>query len=119
MLEEVKVHLENAHVKYHGIISKAREIKDQEMRLEDFVVSETKIYEMHVQSEGKPSNVKDFKEDKKININIIKEEDEILVNIHGTRHHKTIIQQVIIIDQQIGEASTMIHGIKGKQLCNK
>jgi hypothetical protein len=35
------------------------------------------------------------------------------------KHHKTIIQQDIIIDQQllqIGEASTTIHGIKGKKI---
>jgi hypothetical protein len=57
---------------------------------------------------------KDFKKDKNLNINIIREEDGILVNIHGIRHHKTIIQQYIIIDQhllQIGETSTRIHGI--------
>ena len=62
---------------------------------------------------------KDFSKDKKIDINIIKEEDEILINIHGIRHHKTIIQQDIIIYQhllQIGEASTMIHGINGKKI---
>jgi hypothetical protein len=59
-----------------------------------------------------------FKEDKKINIDIIIEEDGIIINIHGILHHKTIIQQDIIIDQhllQIGEASTKIHGIKGKK----
>jgi hypothetical protein len=63
---------------------------------------------------GKPS-----KEDKKVAISIIKEEDEILVNIHGTRHHQTTLQQVIIKDQQppqIGEASTTIHGINGKKV---
>ena len=62
---------------------------------------------------------KDFKEYKNIDINITKEEDGILINIHGIWHHKTIIQQDIIIDQhllQIGEASTMIHGIKGKKI---
>jgi hypothetical protein len=41
---------------------------------------------------------KDFKEDKRINIKIIKEEDGIIINIHGIWHHKTIIQQDIIID---------------------
>jgi hypothetical protein len=54
-----------------------------------------------------------------VDINIIKEEDGILFNIHGTRNHRTIIQQDIIIDQhllQIGEASTTIHGIKGKKI---
>jgi hypothetical protein len=60
-----------------------------------------------------------FKEDKEININIIKEEYGIIINIHGIWHQKTIIQQDIIIDQhllQIGEASTTIHGIKGKKI---
>ena len=45
----------------------------------------------------------------------MKEEDGILVNIHGTRYHKTTIQQAIIIYQQplqIGEATTKTHGIK-------
>jgi hypothetical protein len=49
----------------------------------------------------------------------MKEEYGILVNIHGTRHHQTILQQAIIGDQQplqIGEASTKIHGIKGKKI---
>jgi hypothetical protein len=58
---------------------------------------------------------KDFKEDKKIDINIIKEEDGILINIHGIWNHKIIIPQDVIIDQhllQIGEDSTIIHGIK-------
>jgi hypothetical protein len=60
MLEEVKVHLDNAHVKYDGNISKAREIKDKEMQIEDSIVYENKIDEMHVESEGKPSNVKSY-----------------------------------------------------------
>ena len=62
---------------------------------------------------------KHFKEDKKVDINIMKEEDEILVNIHGTRNHTTTLQQAIIKDQQplqIGEASTIIHGIKGNKI---
>jgi hypothetical protein len=49
----------------------------------------------------------------------MKEEGGILVNIHGTRNHQTTLQQDIIIDQQslqIGEASTKIHGIKGKKI---
>jgi hypothetical protein len=49
----------------------------------------------------------------------MKEEDGILVNIHGTRDHQTTLQQAIIRDQQrlqIGEASTKIHGIKGKKI---
>ena len=48
----------------------------------------------------------------------MKEEDGILVNIHGTRDHQINLQQAIIRDQQrlqIGEASTKIHGIKGKK----
>jgi hypothetical protein len=60
-----------------------------------------------------------FKEDKEININIIKEEYGIIINIHGIWHKKTTIQQDIIIGQhllQIGEASTTIHGIKGKKI---
>jgi hypothetical protein len=63
--------------------------------------------------------MKYFKEDKKINIDIIKKEDGIIINIHGIWHQKTIIQQDIIIDKhllQIGEASTTIHGIKGKRI---
>jgi hypothetical protein len=61
-----------------------------------------------------------------VDISIIKEEDGILINIHGTRHHKTTLQQDIIKDQQplqIGEVTTTIHGIKGnkivQQLANK
>jgi hypothetical protein len=49
----------------------------------------------------------------------MKEEYGILVNIHGIRHCKTTLQQVIIRDQQplqIGEATTKIHGIKGKKI---
>jgi hypothetical protein len=62
---------------------------------------------------------KDFKKDKKVDINIIKEEDGILVNIHGTRHHKTTLQQAIIRDQQplqIEEVTTTTHGNKGKKI---
>ena len=39
MLEEVELHIEDVHVKYDGIISKVREIKDQTMRIEDYIVS--------------------------------------------------------------------------------
>jgi hypothetical protein len=63
--------------------------------------------------------MKDFKEDKKIDINIIKEEDEMLINSHGTWHHKTTLQHIIIKYQQllqIGEVTTTIHGIKGKKI---
>jgi hypothetical protein len=62
---------------------------------------------------------KNCKEDKKINIDIIKEEDGIIININGIGHQKSIIKQDIMIDQhllQIGEASTMIHGIKGRKI---
>jgi hypothetical protein len=61
ILEEVELHLEDVHAKYDGIISKARVIKDQAKRIEDSIVSEKKIDEMHVQSEGKPSNVKPYR----------------------------------------------------------
>jgi hypothetical protein len=60
-----------------------------------------------------------FKEDQKININIIKEEYGRIINIHGIWYKKTTLQQDIIIDLhllQIGESSTTIHGIKGKQI---
>jgi hypothetical protein len=63
--------------------------------------------------------MKFFKEDKNINIKIIKEEYGIIINIHGIWHHETIIQQNSIMDQhllQIGEASTTIHGIKGRKI---
>jgi hypothetical protein len=49
----------------------------------------------------------------------MKEEDGILVNIHGTRNQETNLHEPIIRDQQrlqIGEASTKIHGIKGKKI---
>jgi hypothetical protein len=58
ILEEVELHLEDVHDKYDGIISKSRVIKDQAKMIEDSIVIEKKIDEMHVQSEGKPSNVK-------------------------------------------------------------
>jgi hypothetical protein len=62
---------------------------------------------------------KHFKEEKKVDIKIMNVEYGIIVNIHGTRHHKTTLQQAIIRDQQplqIGEATTKIHGIKGNKL---
>jgi hypothetical protein len=46
--EEVELNLEDVHAKYDGIISKARVIKDQAKRIEDTIVSEKKIDEMHV-----------------------------------------------------------------------
>jgi hypothetical protein len=45
ILEEVELHLEDVHVKYDGIISKARVIKDQSKRKEDVIVSKKKIDE--------------------------------------------------------------------------
>jgi hypothetical protein len=58
ILEEVEFYIEDVHAKYDGIISKARVIKYQENMIEDSIVAEKKIDEMHVQSEGIPSNVK-------------------------------------------------------------
>jgi hypothetical protein len=58
ILEEVELHLEDVHSKYDGIISKAIVIKEQAKMIEDSIVAEKKIDEMHVQSEGRPSNVK-------------------------------------------------------------
>jgi hypothetical protein len=70
-------------------------------------------------SEGKPSNETISTSSllgkilRKTSRSIFKEGD----GIHG--HHKTIIQQDIIRDQQlpqIGEVTTTIHGIKGKKI---
>jgi hypothetical protein len=61
ILEEVELHLEDVHVKYDSIISKARVIKYQAKRIKDVIVSEKKIDEVHVQSEGKVSNVKPYR----------------------------------------------------------
>jgi chromosome segregation ATPase len=61
ILEEVELHLENVHVKYNGIISKARVIKDQAKRIEDVIVSGKKTDVMGVQNEGKPSHVKPYR----------------------------------------------------------
>jgi len=58
ILEEVETHLEDVHVKHNAIISNAGVIKYKEKRIDDAIVFENKIDEMHVQSEGKPSNVK-------------------------------------------------------------
>jgi hypothetical protein len=60
-VEEIGLHLENVHVKYDGIISKARVIKDKTKRIEDIIVSEKKIDEMDVKNEGKPLNVKPYR----------------------------------------------------------
>jgi hypothetical protein len=48
ILKEVELHLEDVHVKYDGIISKARVIKDQAKRIEDSIVSEKKMDDMGV-----------------------------------------------------------------------
>ena len=108
IFEETELHLEDVHVKYDGIISKARVIKDQENLIEDAIVFEKKIYEMHVKSEEKSSNVKPYRhphyqetfQGRQRQYNIMKEEDGIIVNIHGTRHHQTTLQQDSIKDQQ-------------------
>jgi hypothetical protein len=60
ILEEVELHLEDVHAKFDGNVSKARVIKDQAKRIEDFIVSEKKIDEMGVQNEEKLSNVKPY-----------------------------------------------------------
>jgi hypothetical protein len=112
ILEEFEVHLEDVHVKYDGIISNTRVIKDQARRIEDSLVSKKNIDEMGVQSEGKSSNVKPYRhphyqerfqgrqEDQyqhyRGRINIIEEEDGILINFHGIGCHKTTLQQDII-----------------------
>ena len=57
IFEEVGLHLD-VHAKYDGIISKARVIKDPTKMIKDSIVAKNKIDEMHVQSEGRPSNVK-------------------------------------------------------------
>jgi hypothetical protein len=61
ILEEVELHLEDVHAKYDGIISKTRVIKYQAKMIEDVIVSEKKIDEMHGKSEEKPSNVKPYR----------------------------------------------------------
>jgi hypothetical protein len=61
ILEEVELHLEDVHAKYDGIISKDRKIKEQARKIEDFVVSEKNIDEMHMQSEEKQSKVEPYR----------------------------------------------------------
>jgi hypothetical protein len=58
---EVELHLEDVHAKYDGIISKARVTKDQAKMIEDAIVFENKIDEMHVKSEEKMSNMKPYR----------------------------------------------------------
>ena len=48
ILEEIELHLEDVHAKYDGIISKALVIKYQANMIEDSIVTENKIDEMHV-----------------------------------------------------------------------
>ena len=60
ILEEFELHLEDVHAKYDGIISKARVIKDQAKKIEDFIVFEKKIDEMGVKNEEKTSNIKPY-----------------------------------------------------------
>jgi hypothetical protein len=48
ILDEVELHLEDVHVKYDGVISKARVIKDQTKMIEDAIVFGKKIDEMGV-----------------------------------------------------------------------
>jgi hypothetical protein len=61
IVEEVELYIEDLHAKYDGIIFNDRVIKDQEKRIEDFIVSEKNIDEMGVQSEEKSSNVKPYR----------------------------------------------------------
>jgi len=49
MLEEGELRLEDVHVKYDGIISKTKEIKDQSKRIDDSIVYEKNIYEISMQ----------------------------------------------------------------------
>jgi len=65
---------------------------------------------MGVQSEGKWSNVKQyqhphyhekFQGKQEYRYQHYQKEDGILINIHGTKHHKTIIQHDIIRDKQL------------------
>jgi hypothetical protein len=53
--------LEDEHVKYDGIISKANIIRDQAWRIEHTIVSEKKIDDMDVQNEGKPSKARQYR----------------------------------------------------------
>jgi arginine/glutamate-rich protein 1 len=58
--EEVEFHLEDVHAKYDGIISKARTIKEKSRKIEDSIVSENNLDEIHRQSEEKPSKVEPY-----------------------------------------------------------
>jgi hypothetical protein len=60
ILQEVEIYLEDVHAKYDGIISKARTIKEQQRKIEDYIVSKNNVDEMHVYNEEKPSNVKPY-----------------------------------------------------------
>ena len=48
ILEEVELHLEDAHANYDDIIPKDRVIKDQSKMIEDVIVSEKNLDEMHL-----------------------------------------------------------------------
>jgi hypothetical protein len=60
ILEEVELHLLDVHAKYDGIISKARTIKEKEKKMEDSIVSEKNIDEMHMHSEEKLSKLEPY-----------------------------------------------------------
>ena len=60
ILEEVELQLEVVHVKYDGIISKARENKDQPQRLDHIIVSVKRDGHMSVYNRGKLSKVEPY-----------------------------------------------------------
>jgi hypothetical protein len=51
IVEEFELHLKDVHAKCDGIISKARIIKEKARKIEDSIVSENNIDEMHMHSE--------------------------------------------------------------------
>jgi DNA repair exonuclease SbcCD ATPase subunit len=61
ILEEAELHIEDVHAKYDGIISKAGVIKDKAKMIDDSIVVEKKMDEMHVHSERRPSSVKPYR----------------------------------------------------------
>ena len=61
ILEEVELQLADVQVKYDGIISKSREIKDQAQKIEEVITSEKKIDDIVVQIERKPSKEKPYR----------------------------------------------------------
>jgi hypothetical protein len=48
--EQVELHLVDVHAKYDGIISKDRIIKEQSRKIEDSIIYENNIQEMHMQN---------------------------------------------------------------------